>query len=132
AATTYVYYSGSPPVGAGFAHRDGLPVPTGTTVCPALGSPFGASYVWADVTIDSRLLPAGTTVVRQVGVAVVMLPSVDLPFGVAGGYVIGRPVGSGHGVGAAVSMIWTSAFGTLSADMFRGEAAIILVGDSQL
>jgi hypothetical protein len=27
---------------------------------------------------------------------------------------------------------WTSAFGTLSADMFRGQAAVVLVGGEAL
>jgi hypothetical protein len=123
-------------VGASFAKREGGTVPTGTSVCPDFipASPFGPSFVWTDVTIDSRLLPAGTTIVRQVGVAQIMLPptAIGQPVGVLGGYVIGRPVGSGHGVGAAVSMIWTSGFGTLSADMFRGERAVVLVGEAQV
>lgn len=138
AATAYVYYAGSPPAGAAFQQRTGTgqASPLGP-VCPGLGAPFGTAYLWQDVTIDSRLLPAGATVVRQVGVAQVMLPRVDVPVGPlgalgVGGYLVGHPVASAHGSGSAVSMVWTSAFGSLSADMFRGNGGAVLVGNDEL
>jgi hypothetical protein len=133
AATAYVYYVGAPPAGAAFQQLTG----TGQTspngpVCPGLGAPFGDAFVWQDVTIDSRLLPAGASIVRQVGVAQVMAPGHDVAAGVAGGYLVGHPVESAHGAGSAVSMVWNSAFGTVSADMFRGNGDVVLVGNGEL
>ncbi|MCA1813274.1 MAG: hypothetical protein LC624_04900 [Halobacteriales archaeon] len=133
AATTYVYYAGSPPVGAAFQQRTGTgQVSPNGPVCPGLGAPFGDALIWQDVTIDSRLLPSDATIVRQVGVAQVMAPNHDVATGVAGGYLLGHPVGSAHGAGSAVSMVWTSAFGTLSADMFRGNGDVLLIGNGEL